>query len=724
MSQSSSSSQDPFFPGAIVYPDEGNDTFSYHPHEDPWINQILGNYRLLQRIGEGATAIVYRAQHVQLESIYAIKILHPMIATRPGMRERFLREARTVAQLKHENIILIHDFAIDPQLGPYMVMEYLQGHTLKDVLQIQGPQSLPLVLAISLQICNALITAHQAGIIHRDLKPENIFLEQRDLAPPRVKILDFGIARLTQNTSSITGDGKLIGTPLYMSPEQCRGQFPLTPASDIYSFGIMLYEMLMGHPPFQSESPHKLIIDHFLATPPDLDFSFSEDLRQLQRELLAKEPTERPQDFGVLAKRLRESMEQTQAGSKFPIHSTLEDEPLPHFSTTPSPMIPLIPQGPLPVQATALYHPAAPDSRELPGVLSPVSFDSSPMYIQSPSTLSSVYPVSSTPALSTSPVPFPPQEGQTHEQLPQIRSKNTNTPEHRKKTSTQIPMSPPPETASPVVVKRGSTSGMESFPPSSDPLINDLEQLFATPDPEKPQSPSLSATAWDVSLPPTQTKDSTYLPQENSYPMSIVEQSRRMEEVARSPFFQVNSSIAKTPPKSMLAIPPQTPVPGRNAVQTPVPPQTGTHKPPALSTSSSYPHALEDDLLQSLSPFSNDVTKIASGPYVPSAHPPLSPSSSIPVFAPRQQRQTGSYPDAPSSSGHAMTPEELEQVLFHQDAVTEIDLSRSPLRKPRRRVSRRTHLWVWMLLLCALGAGFYVLYLLSQIPLLPPLLSR
>lgn len=698
MSDSSSHSRGSLSPGGILFSPDGTDAFAYDPNLDPWIGQILGNYRLLQRIGEGATAIVYRAEHVQLGRIYALKILHPMIATRPGMRERFLREAQTVAQLEHENIIFINDFAIDPQLGPYMVMEYLQGHTLKDVLETHGPQPLPLVLSISLQVCRALATAHRVGIIHRDLKPENIFLEQRENQLPHVKILDFGIARLTQNTSSITGDGKLIGTPLYMSPEQCRGQFPLTPASDVYSFGIMLYEMLTGHPPFQSESPHKLIIDHFLAIPPDLDFSFPEELRQLQRELLAKEPTERPQDFVILAKRLREAIEQTQSGPTLPVYSTLEDEP-----------IPALPQQ---IERDLLYPtelPVSSTSDDHPNVAASVS----------------VSPVQNTVMY--------------HPAIPDSRDSLYSSAPSREKTSTQIPRFVAPETPNPVVVKRGTAPLLEPVSSASDPLLNDLEQLFSAPDLEKLPSSPLSATAWEIAMPSTVGRESTYIPQSPPSPDAVsgsfVESSRHTDAPLGFPF-QIPMPATKTPPRPVMALPPQTPSPRANA-QTPPPfPVADPHEqtahfapsPPTQSAPSPFSAALYSEPSSS-SPFSSDasfshdVTQIARNPRNPPPHPSGSHSASIPVFAPKQQRPTGQHSTSLPFPKHSMTPQELEQVLFHQDAVTEIDLSRSPA---RTRTSRKTrsarNLWLWVLLIVVLALGFSLFHLLQEIPVLPPLL--
>ncbi|MCK6512890.1 serine/threonine protein kinase, partial [Myxococcota bacterium] len=288
------------------------------PHEDdPLLGIELGSYRLVERLGEGASAVVYRAEHVRLGIPYAIKILHPIIASRQGMRERFLREAQAAGSLRHENVVFISDFAIDTKIGPYMVMEYLQGETLQAVLEREGALPIERARNIAKQICKALAVAHDTGIIHRDLKPENIFLLNRK-GGETVKILDFGIARLAQHTHNLTGAGNIVGTPLYMSPEQCRGDGELSKSTDIYSFGVMLFQMLMGHTPFQGDHPQKLLIDHFLVPAPPLPASFPEPLRKLQAELLAKTPEERPPDMETVWRRLADALITTAPNAKEP----------------------------------------------------------------------------------------------------------------------------------------------------------------------------------------------------------------------------------------------------------------------------------------------------------------------------------------------------------------------------------------------------------------------
>ena len=261
-----------------------------------WLEgRTLGKYKLVKRIGAGSFASIYEAVHVHLQVPFAIKILHPAFAGRDEIVKRFFREAQAASQLQHENVVFIADFDVAEGIGPYIVMEYLEGETLKAFLEHDKTPPLEEVGEISRQICQALTLAHRKGIIHRDLKPENVFLIRRDMGHLMVKILDFGIAHLAAARDSITG-AKLMGTPVYMAPEQFRGQVN-SESLDIYSFGVILYEMLVGQPPFQGQSVQRLGIEHLLLPAPELNDSFPQALRQLQARLLGKTPEERPESM-------------------------------------------------------------------------------------------------------------------------------------------------------------------------------------------------------------------------------------------------------------------------------------------------------------------------------------------------------------------------------------------------------------------------------------------
>ncbi len=704
---------------------------SLPPLRDRLVGKRVGNYQLLERVGEGATAMVYRAEHAQLNRLYAVKILHPMIATRSGMRERFLREAQTVVQLEHENIISINDFAIDPEFGPYMVMEYLEGKTLKEVVGQEGPLPLPRVLSISLQVCAALSLAHFRGIIHRDLKPENIFLEHRPHMPERVKILDFGIARLVQSTSSITGDGKLIGTPLYMSPEQCRGEKELTAASDIYSYGITLYEMLTGHTPFQSHSPHKLIIDHFLAIPPDLSFSFPEELRVLQRELLAKEPEGRPQSFEVLGRRLRDAMEQTQVGSSFSMFTTLEDAQIPlillqqvresqespHLQLAPHAMAGTASQA----QSTMLYHEAIPDSR--PSLLAP------------------------------------PPQARTQEQLPVMREQDAREPlESQSSISSQAPVSP---SRRPVVVKR-RTPAPDTKQESQDPLLNDLEQLFSHPTPVDSRVPSPAATVWDVPSrgleeqkpPPSVSSIQQKLPSSASSGDSALSTQQKLPSSASSgdSALSTQQEIRQVGSEEVPSSAEKEPHLMFQSASRPSAAQASSYDPTStLSWSASEPviQLEQQKLPPTRPPFTTSLPS-----ELPSSSPEITPP---PLFSSSQASEpvvfthTVSQASEPVVSTHAVGPEvnskvrtgdpirsvvdeaELltnkesaltslnpyEEALFGLDSLTEIDRTYGYSSRAKT-LSQRW--WIWLLLFCAFGISVYLLYTAWVGPTLPPII--
>lgn len=270
---------------------------------DSFLDKVIGHYRIVEHIGDGAYGTVYRVEHIHLGVSYAAKILHPTFARQEKSLKRFWREAQTTGRLKHENIVSVSDFAVDPKLGPYLIMEYLEGETLGDRLERMGSLSLEQVRDVAKPICLALTAAHTLGVIHRDLKPDNIFISTVN-GVEHVKVLDFGIARLTEGGESLTGVGQTLGTPEYMSPEQCRGM-SLTPAADVYCFGILLYQMLTGELPFPGQDPHQFMVHHLLTPPPELDESFPAPLRLLMSQLLQKKPEERPSTMEGVWRSLR-----------------------------------------------------------------------------------------------------------------------------------------------------------------------------------------------------------------------------------------------------------------------------------------------------------------------------------------------------------------------------------------------------------------------------------
>jgi serine/threonine-protein kinase len=241
---------------------------------DPLIGLTLDEkYRLDEPLGTGGMGTVYRATHLLIDRPVAIKVLNPRYVEDEAAQVRFRREARAAGRLQHANAVTVTDFGTTSNGLVYIVMELLEGRTLRDVLAREAPLDVARSVSIMLQISSAVAAAHDAGIIHRDLKPANIFVVQRKEAPPFVKVLDFGIAKLAaeaheddDDQQTLTQVGAMIGTPRYMSPEQCDGAH-LTPAADVYSMGIILYEMLTGTTPFNGTSPLAIAIKHSSQAP-------------------------------------------------------------------------------------------------------------------------------------------------------------------------------------------------------------------------------------------------------------------------------------------------------------------------------------------------------------------------------------------------------------------------------------------------------------------------
>jgi eukaryotic-like serine/threonine-protein kinase len=237
------------------------------------INQTIGNYRVVKLLGEGGMGVVYLAQHPVIGRKVAIKLLHTALARDQDIVSRFFNEARAIHMIAHENIVEILDFGQTTDGQPYFIMEFLEGEALSDAVA-RGPMSPESVAIIGGQMCRALAAAHAKGIVHRDLKPHNVQLVAKPDGLYHVKILDFGVAKILASPDGAqsvkTRTGSLMGTPLYMSPEQCKGAGTLDHRTDIYSLGVMLFEMLAGRPPFNAEGVGELFAKHMLEEPPSL----------------------------------------------------------------------------------------------------------------------------------------------------------------------------------------------------------------------------------------------------------------------------------------------------------------------------------------------------------------------------------------------------------------------------------------------------------------------
>lgn len=301
-------------------------------HDMAWLmgGVLHGKYRVGRRLGEGGMGAVYLAEHVGIGRIVALKIVRPELMADPTASERFVREARAAGSIQHRHVVNVTDFGVDSVGGrsvAYLVMEHLHGETLEEVLETQRRLPLPQVVDIVEQVCLALGAAHARGVVHRDLKPANIWLTPDARGGFHVTLLDFGIAKLRDDTfarrdavassdatttdvsagptSTATQLGESIGTPAYMSPEQCAGD-DVDHRSDIYSLGIVVYQMLAGALPFRGDTT-ALLRQHFIADIPSLpnDAGVPAQAEAVVRRALAKEPEARFRGAPAFAAALR-----------------------------------------------------------------------------------------------------------------------------------------------------------------------------------------------------------------------------------------------------------------------------------------------------------------------------------------------------------------------------------------------------------------------------------
>ena len=252
------------------------------------IGTKLGPYEITEEIGKGGMATVFRAYQPSMDRHVAIKVIRASMLGDTLGRDRFQREARVVAKLEHPHLLPVYDFdgEHDP---PFIVMRFLEGGTLKQVMEA-GPLPPSEMIYTLRQVAQALDYAHRQGVVHRDLKPSNIMIDREG----NVFVADFGIARVTDAPRDLTGTGVVMGTPGYMAPEQARGKAEVDGRADVYSLGVIIFEMLAGRGPFDRESPLDELMAHIQEKAPDVrDFNpaLPEDVSLVLRRALAKEPT-------------------------------------------------------------------------------------------------------------------------------------------------------------------------------------------------------------------------------------------------------------------------------------------------------------------------------------------------------------------------------------------------------------------------------------------------
>lgn len=279
--------------------------------EAPPLPKTLGPYRIVRQLGQGGMGVVYEAVHEKISRRVAIKLLRKEYAHDSEVGQRFINEARAANLIEHPALVQISEFGQLPDGSTYLVMELLKGENLASRLRRVGTLPLPLVLRIGSQLAEALCAAHEKRIVHRDLKPENVMLvpDSAVAGGERVKLLDFGIAKLAEGGPNRTATSAVIGTPKYMSPEQARGAGRVDEKTDVYALGVMLFELLSGRPPFHGQ-PGELIAQHLFAPPPPLASlvpSIPPVIAELVAWLLEKDSTKRP-TMGEAHRELQEQL--------------------------------------------------------------------------------------------------------------------------------------------------------------------------------------------------------------------------------------------------------------------------------------------------------------------------------------------------------------------------------------------------------------------------------
>lgn len=283
---------------------------------------VAGHFQILSKIGEGGMSVVYKARHMLMNKEVALKMLHPHMIGREQSRERFRQEAQAVSQIDHANVVRIFDFGISEDNRPFIVMDFLDGVSLGDLIKASGPLELSRAISLFIQICDALAYAHNKGVIHRDLKPSNIIIlkseqedtEDSDANNEQAKIVDFGIAKLMPHegtdAAALTQTGDVFGSPLYMSPEQCKGE-KLDGRSDIYSMGCLMYETLTGKPPINGSNMLEILYRHMNEMPVSMKIACPENkvpqaLEAIIFKALAKDPSDRQASMRLLKNELED----------------------------------------------------------------------------------------------------------------------------------------------------------------------------------------------------------------------------------------------------------------------------------------------------------------------------------------------------------------------------------------------------------------------------------
>jgi serine/threonine protein kinase len=346
----------------------------------------IGPYKIVRLLGKGGMGAVYEGLHEAIERRVAVKVLHSELGRRADMATRFINEARAVNRIDHPGLVQVSDFGQLPDGTAYIVMEFLKGETLGQRLKrINARLPVTDVIRLGRQMGSALAAAHDKDIVHRDLKPDNIMIVPNADVPggEQIKILDFGIAKVAEAQSGIseahTRADALLGTPRYMSPEQCKGSGNVDAKSDVYSLGVIFYEVLAGRPPFPGSAHGELIVQHMMNEPPPLqqfvDPTASEVLIQLVHAMLRKDRDTRPNMRQVVAEMDK------MGGYMSGVYGIVQ--PPPSGVSMPG----LTPGMPTPAPGSLSGHPSFPGSQSVRSITMPGSSQSVPTPVPGSSTL-------------------------------------------------------------------------------------------------------------------------------------------------------------------------------------------------------------------------------------------------------------------------------------------------------------------------------------------------
>jgi len=344
----------------VIYPDD----FSVCPKDSATLARttefgegaiVRGKYEILAKLGAGGMGAVYKARHLHFHEICALKVVKSHLLEEPEFLQRFRSEAQVMRRLNHPNAVQVRDFDETEDGRPFMVMEFIEGRSLDEVMTLEAPLDPARAARIAAQVCSALGAAHQLGIIHRDIKPSNVLLIASEEGE-QAKVLDFGIAKVKEASStlhkaSLTGTGFVVGTPEYMSPEQAMGMRgdSLDGRTDLYSLGIVLYEMLTGRLPFAGNTPVMMLVAHVQTQPPSpltLRADLPPELARLVMRALEKNPDHRFSDADAMREEL-EAIAQELEPARTPTTATGQ-RPVTRAGATPPPSMTPAPSRPAP----------------------------------------------------------------------------------------------------------------------------------------------------------------------------------------------------------------------------------------------------------------------------------------------------------------------------------------------------------------------------------------